>query len=72
MGNFQFAEICSESWIWQKNETMLNLGTESFKCWSQSPGHWSVACKKHKFFGADMALGSKGLWYSCILVADEL
>jgi hypothetical protein len=65
-----FAEICAESWKEQKNDTKRALGDEFFKCWKQSPGHWSVASKKHKFFGADMALGSNGIWYGCIIVAD--
>jgi len=70
MGQYAYAEICAESWKWQEHDTMLALGKEMFKCWKQSPGHWSVANKKHKFFGADMAKGSKGIWYSCIIVAD--
>jgi hypothetical protein len=70
MGMMTFAEIAAESWPWQKSDTYLNLGTEMFKCWSQSPGHWSVASVKHKYFGADMALGSNRLWYACILTAD--
>ena len=64
------AEICAESWDWQVSESMYALGWEMFKCWSQSPGHWSVASKKHIYFGAAMAKGSNGVWYSCIIVAN--
>jgi len=70
MGRYAYAEICAESWEWQEHDTMLALGHECFKCWEQSPGHWSVASKKHKYFGADMAKGSKGIWYGCIVTAD--
>jgi Fe-S cluster biosynthesis and repair protein YggX len=71
MGQYAYAEICAESWEWQENDTMLILGEEMYRCWNQSPGHWSVACKKHKYFGADMAKGSKGIWYGCIVTADK-
>jgi hypothetical protein len=70
MGPHEFAEIAAESWPWQKTETMFNLGDEMFKCWRQSPGHWSVACKKHRYFGADMAMGTNGIWYAAIITAD--
>ena len=70
LGRYTYAEIAAESWPWQVDDTMLDLGTEMFKSWVQSPGHWRVASKKHRYFGADMKLGSKGLWYAAILVAD--
>ena len=70
LGNLTFAEICAESWDWQKHETMFNLGTEMFRCWRKSPGHWRVASQKHRFFGSGMALGNNGIWYSCIIVGD--
>ena len=63
-------EICAESWSWQKNETYLELGIEMFRCWKQSPGHWSVASKKHKYFGCGMAQGKNGVWYACIITAN--
>lgn len=70
MKNSAFAEICAESWKEQKNDSKRALGDEMFKCWRQSPGHWSVACKKHQYYGADMAMDSNGVWYACIIVAD--
>lgn len=69
-GNFEYAEICAESWPKQANQSMEALGWEMFKCWRQSPGHWSVACKRHRYFGASMAQGRNGIWYACIIVAD--
>jgi hypothetical protein len=64
------AEICAESWPWQVNDSMLDLGYEMFKCWRQSPGHWSVASKQHRYFGADIAKGKNGIWYACIIVSN--
>lgn len=60
-------EICAESWPWQEENTMLDLGLEMFKCWKQSPGHWRTASKPHKWFGAAMSKGSNGIWYACII-----
>jgi hypothetical protein len=62
--------ICAESWPWQRDESMFNLGTEMFKCWRQSSEHWAVVCRKHKWFGAEMAQGQNGIWYATIIVAD--
>lgn len=70
LGKYQYAEIAAESWERQKDDSMFDLGTECFKCWRQSPGHWSVASKKHKYFGADMKMGKDNIWYACIIVAD--
>jgi hypothetical protein len=70
MGKYQYAEICAESWKRQENDPLLDLGKEMFLCWEQSRGHWSVAKLAHKYFGADMAKSSKGIWYACIIVAD--
>lgn len=70
MGRYTYAEIAAESWKRQENDSMLVLGNEMFRCWEQSPGHWSVASKKSLYYGADMAKGSSGVWYACILVAD--
>jgi hypothetical protein len=64
------SEICAESWRRQANEPMEEVGTEMFRCWRQSPGHWSVASKKHKAFGADMAKGTNGVWYAAVIVGD--
>ena len=70
MTSTSFAEICAESWKEQKDATKRALGDEAFKCWKASAGHWSVASKKHAFFGGDMAMGSSGIWYACIIIAD--
>jgi len=70
LGQYKYSEIAAESWKWQEADSPLALGTEMFKCWFKSAGHWSVASKKHKYFGADMAKSSEGIWYAAILVAD--
>ncbi len=70
MGPRRFAEICAESWSWQEKNSYVALGWEMFRCWRQSRGHWSVACRKHKWFGAGMAKSRRGIWYATIIVAD--
>jgi hypothetical protein len=65
-----FAEICAESWSWQADDSMEDLGKEMFKCWEQSEGHWKIASVKHKYFGCDMKRGSNNIWYACIIVGD--
>lgn len=65
-----FAEINAESWKSQENNNPVQLWTEAFKCWRQSPGHWSVASVTHKMFGASLARSKGGIWYMTIVVAD--
>ena len=48
MGPGKYAEICAESWPWQAGESETALWAEMFKCWKQSPGHWSVAKGRHR------------------------
>jgi len=70
MPGYRFAEICAESWPRQANEPYEALAAEMFWCWRQSPGHWSVAGRRHNYFGGCMAKGRNGIWYACIIVAD--
>jgi uncharacterized protein YkwD len=70
MPGLGFAEIAAESWDWQRDNTMEQLGYEMFKCWKYSSGHWSVASKQHKYWGGSMAKGRNGIWYACVIVAD--
>ena len=69
-GAGSYAEICAQSWVWQAKETSFKLGWEMFWCWQRSPGHWSVASRKHHLFGAGMAKGADNIWYSCIIVKE--
>ena len=64
------AEIAAESWSDQTHADGPTLGLDAFKSWNASPGHWRVASTKHRFYGAGMALGADGIWYSTILTAD--
>lgn len=64
------AEICAQSWARQADDTMQQLGYEMFKCWKQSPGHWTVASRTHKYWGGGIARGRNGIVYACILVVD--
>jgi hypothetical protein len=64
------AEICAESWRWQREDTPLELGEEMFRSWRSSRGHWKTASKRHRWFGAGMARGENGVWYACIIGVD--
>ena len=65
------AEIAAESWDRQASDPLSEIGTEMFKCWRSSRGHWKVANKKHKYFGAAMEQSNKnGIWYACIITAN--
>jgi hypothetical protein len=64
------AEICAESWPEQADAGSEALWTEMFRCWRQSPGHWSVAGRKHRLYGAGMERGENGVWYAALLAAD--
>ncbi len=65
------AEICAESWRRQKDDTPGQLWAEFVRCWRQSPGHWAVARKRHKFIGVGMAQGRNGVFYGCVIVAGD-
>lgn len=64
-------EICAESWVRQKNDCLYDLAKEMYHCWEQSYGHWKVASTPHKVWGGAMKQGANGVWYACIIVADE-
>jgi len=72
LGNeFTFSEICAETWKRQADCTPLEIATEFFHCWKQSPGHWKTAKAAHHYYGCGMAQGKSGVWYGCIIVADK-
>ena len=64
------SEIAAESWPEQIDADGLTLGMDAFNSWRASPGHWRTACVAHKYYGAGLACGANGLWYSTILSAD--
>lgn len=62
-------EVCAESWAWQRNLPLLDVGHEMLKCWRQSKGHWDIVSGECDAVGASMACGSNGIWYAAVLVA---
>jgi len=66
-----FGEINSEAWKRQENCNPVELWTEAFRCWSHSKGHWQVASKVHKWFGAGLAKSDRGIWYMTIVAAGN-
>ncbi len=66
----EITEICAESWKWQKDDSPEKLWVEFVRCWKQSRSHWSVANRKHKYFGAAMAQGKNGVWYGVIIAGN--
>ena len=65
------AEICAESWPWQRDDSERELWTDAFWAWRQSPGHWSVAGRRHRAYGGALAQSRDGVWYSCIIVEGD-
>lgn len=70
VGPGAYAEICAESWDRQANDSPEELWTEMFTSWRQSPGHWSVASRKHSEYGSGMAKSKRGIWYATIITRD--
>lgn len=66
----EVAEICAESWEWQRDDPPEKLWAEFVKCWKQSSGHWSVASVKHKWIGMAMARGRNGVFYGVVICCD--
>jgi len=67
LGQVRCAEIVAESWPWLKDAELAAVGEDMYKSWRQSRGHWLVAKKRHQFIGAEMAKGSNGIWYACLI-----
>lgn len=63
-------EICAESWSWERDATPLMIGESMFRAWRNSPGHWGVCKKQHRYYGAGIALGANGIWYATVIVVD--
>ena len=64
------AEICAESWRHQANCTEAELWAEAVRCWRQSPGHWSVADRRHWRIGCGLAKGENQIWYLTVIAVD--
>jgi len=61
-------EICAESWPWEKDADPQTVGQSMFHAWRKSSGHWRVASRPCRYYGAAMARGANGIWYACIIV----
>jgi len=63
-----FRECAAESWPGQNEEESAE---DAYKCWRQSPGHWSAINGSCSFWGYAMAYnGRQKIWYSCAVFAD--
>ena len=60
------SEICAESW---PNQTLWEASLDAWWCWRQSPSHWRTANGRPRLYGAGIARGRNGIWYSCIVAA---
>ncbi|MCK9569138.1 hypothetical protein M0R72_09365 [Candidatus Pacearchaeota archaeon] len=69
------SEIAAESWPIEGTESLADIANQMFKAWKYSSGHWKIASKQHKYFGAEMLRGKtkrkRTIWYAVILVADQ-
>lgn len=62
----EVSEICAESW---PGQTLWEASLDAWKCWQQSPSHWRTANGRPTLYGAGIARGRNGVWYSCIVAA---
>lgn len=65
---YSYQEITAESWSWQDNKASA---PEMFKCWRQSPGHWSVANGNCAVYGYAMARGRNNIYYGVGIVGKR-
>lgn len=69
-------EVSAETWRWQANAPMAEIGVEMFRTWRQSNGpypladHWGVVSKPHRRYGDGLAKSRRGIWYAAVIVAD--
>jgi len=69
-GGTRAQEITAESWPGQPGMSWEDQWEEYAESWIQSPGHWSVASKKHRWIGTGSAMGRNGTWYGCLIAVD--
>jgi hypothetical protein len=60
-GGMVAIEVCAESW---PGEELVDAAEECVNSWRQSSGHWSAVSSRQPFFGYDMKLGSRAVWYA--------
>ncbi len=70
VGPYSFAEVCADSWSYQENLSMVDIGRQMFSTWQKSVDHWKIVTRKHKYFGYGMSKSTHGIWYACIITAN--
>lgn len=60
-GGMVAVEVCAESW---PGEELVDAAEECVNSWRQSSGHWGAVSARQPFFGYDMKLGSRAVWYA--------
>lgn len=60
-GGMAAVEVCAESW---PGEELVDAAEECVNSWRQSSGHWGAVSARQPFFGYDMKLGSRAVWYA--------
>lgn len=60
-GGMVAVEVCAESW---PGEELVDAAEECVHSWRQSSGHWGAVSARQPFFGYDMKLGSRAVWYA--------
>ena len=60
-GGLVAQEVCAESWPGQE---LVDAAEECISSWRQSSGHWGAVRQHHPFFGYDMKLGGRRVWYA--------
>jgi hypothetical protein len=60
-GGLVAQEVCAESWPGQE---LVDAAEECISSWRQSSGHWGAVRQHHPFFGYDMKLGARRVWYA--------
>jgi hypothetical protein len=60
-GGLVAQEVCAESWPGQE---LVDAAEECISSWRQSSGHWGAVRQHHPYFGYDMKLGGRMVWYA--------
>ncbi|MDR0871124.1 MAG: hypothetical protein LBN39_10075 [Planctomycetaceae bacterium] len=61
------SEICAQSW---SGENLFEAAIGCVRAWRSSSGHWSIARKKHTFYGYDIVKGENDIWFAVGLFVD--
>jgi hypothetical protein len=60
-GGLVAQEVVAESWPGQE---LVDAAEECIASWRQSSGHWGAVRQQQPFFGYDMKLGRRMVWYA--------